>query len=110
MSNETDNTPFSLNNIRVHLSEVPEFFSKKLKSFITRQPDFNDAIHQLTQKQQKRILTLEQQLQQMAGSNTELSLQVSNLKQSVHTLSEQVAQFRQPVVSITTQEKDNGTA
>lgn len=106
----TDNTPFSLNNIRVHLSEIPEAFSKKLKAFITRQPDFNDAVQQLQEKQQKRILTLEQQLLQMTQSNTDLSRQVEALKKSVSTLSEQVAQFRQPVINITTQEKDNGTA
>lgn len=104
----TENTPFSLNNIRVHLSEIPESFSKKLKAFITRQPDFNDAVQQLQEKQQKRLLILEQQLQQMADSNTSLSRQVSTLKQSVSTLSEQVSQLRQPVINITAKENDNG--
>lgn len=110
MTDNSDNTPFSLNNVRVHLSEIPASFSKKLKAFITRQPDFNDAIQGLQDKQHKRIQLLEQQLVLMNEGNEDLTQQVQTLKHTVNALSEQVAQFRQPVINISAQENDNGTS
>jgi hypothetical protein len=35
---------------------------------------------------------------------------VQTLKHTVNALSEQVAQFRQPVINISAQENDNGTS
>jgi hypothetical protein len=93
MTDQTNQTPFSLNNIRVRLSEIPEGFSKKLQSFITRQPDFNDAVYQLQQKQQKHILLIEQQILQMSNDNDELTQQIQTLKKNVLTLNEQIAQL-----------------
>lgn len=109
MTDQNTETPFSLNNIRVRLSEIPEGFSKKLKSFITRQPDFNDAVHQLQQKQQRRIDLLEQQVLQMGNSNDTLAQQITTLERSVQSLSKQVTQ-PQPVITITAQEKKHGTS
>jgi predicted nucleic acid-binding Zn-ribbon protein len=105
----SDNNPFSLNNIRVHLSEIPAGFSKNLKAFLTRQPDFNDAIHKLSQKQQQRILLLEQQLSQM-GSNEDLTQEVQKLQRTVNSLTEQLKTIQQPVINITAQEKGNGSS
>jgi TolA-binding protein len=108
MSDNT--TPFSLNNIRVHLSDIPAAFSKNLKAFLTRQPDFNDAIHKLQQKQQKRVLMLEQQLSQMNGGNEELALEVQQLRQAVKLMGEQLNTVRLQIINITAQEKDNGSS
>lgn len=107
----TDINQFSLNNVRVKLSDIPPTFSKTLKSFITRQPDFNDAIHALFERQQKIILILQQQISQMNDSSEELTQQVSSLSksnsellQSLKLMEQKVQGLQQPIITVTTEE------
>lgn len=108
----SEQTQFSLNNVRVNLSDIPETFSKKLKSFLTRQPDFNEEIHKLTEKQQKLLLMLEQQISQMNDSSEELAQSVSalsrenkELRESVNRLAQELEAIGRPVINFTTQGK-----
>lgn len=55
----------SLNNVRVHLSEMPEFFSKKLKSFISKQPDFNEAVSERIGANDKKLEIISQKMEQL---------------------------------------------
>ncbi|HHI2551358.1 TPA: hypothetical protein ACP41M_001074 [Klebsiella aerogenes] len=76
----------SLNNVRVHLRDIPEFFSSKLKSFITRQPDFNDAIQERLNQSEKALEILNQKLGIMSRNASEMDSELASLKQAVKRL------------------------
>jgi flagellar basal body-associated protein FliL len=60
-----DNSDLSINNIRIHLSQLPEKWTQELKDFFIKQPDFNEAIINALSSQVKANLNLNQQLQRL---------------------------------------------
>lgn len=60
-----DNSDLSINNIRLHLSQLPENWTQELKDFFIKQPDFNEAIINALSSQVKANLNLNQQLQRL---------------------------------------------
>lgn len=55
----------SLSNVKLHASQIPESFSKPLKEFLTRQPDFNDEVKTRFESFGKLTEALQQELTQM---------------------------------------------
>lgn len=76
----------SINNIRVHLKDIPEFFSKQLKSFITRQPDFNEDLHSRLVLSDKAVQILSQKIGDIERNAGQLSDEISGLKKTIKQL------------------------
>lgn len=72
----------SLNNVRVHLRDIPDFFSSKLKSFITRQPDFNEAIQERITHVEKAIEILNQKIDIMNRDASGVNQQMAEMKET----------------------------
>lgn len=76
----------SINNVRVHLRDIPEFFSGKLKSFITRQSDFNQAVQEHLTESSKVIEVLNQKLDIMNRDASEMNKELTSLKKAIKQL------------------------
>lgn len=76
----------SINNIRVHLKDIPEFFSKQLKSFITRQPDFNEELQHRLGLSDKAVDLLSQKIGDMERNTGQLSEEIAELRKTVKQL------------------------
>ncbi|MDK9585416.1 hypothetical protein [Lelliottia wanjuensis] len=74
------------NNVRVHLSDIPEFFSKALKSFITRQPDFNDDVQERLTQSAKLMEVLNQKIAVMERDAAQNKEELAKLQQTVRRL------------------------
>lgn len=60
-----DDSDLSINNIRLHLSQLPENWTQELKDFFIKQPDFNEGVMAALTGQVKVNLQLNQQMQRL---------------------------------------------
>ncbi|HGY3717959.1 TPA: hypothetical protein ACNVDX_003642 [Citrobacter gillenii] len=60
-----DDSDLSVNNIRLHLSQLPENWTQELKDFFIKQPDFNEGVMAAFTGQVKANLQLNQQMQRL---------------------------------------------
>lgn len=60
-----DSSDLSINNVRIHLSQIPVAWTEQLKTFFIKQPDFNEAVISAFANQVEANLSLQQKQQQL---------------------------------------------
>lgn len=77
----------SIKNIRVHLGDIPDFFSPQLKDFIVKQPDFNDELQESITSLKKNLSLIQQAALQPQGNQTQqILVALSNISQRLTAL------------------------